>query len=100
MTVNQHTTKCAVGCLIPDADYNSDMEGNSISYVREHLDEEGPDLLIRALKRNGIDCDNEDTMNLLEALQRVHDAEEPSNWSAALEDVAVTYKLNNAAALQ
>ena len=95
MQVNDVTTKCAVGCLIPDSAYNTDMEGNSIVYVRSNMDEEGPGLVVEALALNGVDCRDYETMDLLEKLQTVHDTEEPHNWPAALEDAAIGCRLNN-----
>ncbi len=72
--------KCAIGCLIPDAEYKKSMEGSSIF----GLAEEG--LLPSSLK--------ELNLELLDELQHVHDYTEPSTWLQHLGKVAVKYNLS------
>jgi len=75
--------KCAVGVLIPDDDYDSDMEGSHCRTVRHnYFEEEWKDL----------------NMDLLSELQRVHDTS--GEWSkkgvllkAPIKRIAQKYKL-------
>lgn len=78
-------TKCAVGAMIPDEEYDLEMEGFSVRDL--------PNLQTVIV--------NDDIManiELLESLQCVHDV--PANWDSddlmksALESVAVEYQLD------
>ena len=75
--------KCAVGVLIPDDDYDSDMEGSHCRTIRANYFREEWD---------GLDID------LLASLQRLHDT--PSAWSkngvflkTPIKRIAKKYKL-------
>lgn len=99
-------TKCAVGCLIKDADYDKNMEGESIDEVKDYLNENGPQLppnfiykpgpylIYEALKANEVDCEQSGVLSLLGDLQCCHDYDGPSIWKAALQRVATKHKLN------
>lgn len=58
-------TKCAVGCLLADEEYNSDMEGNSVWGIE----------LPERLKVHA---------GLLSDLQALHDGSSPETWKAEL----------------
>lgn len=73
-----HNTKCAVGCLIPDALYTPNMEGTvvgclpdkfpALGFLSEHLD-------------------------LLHDLQVMHDDSNVEEWECRLESIANAYTL-------
>ncbi len=64
--------KCAIGCLIPDDQYDPTLEGNALIY------NEG----LRALPcMGGLD------INLMDALQTVHDCFAPHSWATDLDKV-------------
>jgi len=71
---------CAVGCLITDEAYDSRIESQGVmdKSVRTALDE------------SGIPTDDE-TLDLLNALQFVHDNYEPSEWPHQLGRVREEY---------
>lgn len=67
-----NSLKCAIGVLIPDAEYNGTMESHSASLVC-HLDKVDPQLLVR--------------------LQVVHDCRGEYTWQSELEQVALEFGL-------
>ena len=67
---------CAVGCLIPDEDYDAQLEGNAIEFVRD-----------------AVPCLGELSLQLLETLQSVHDDEHPTDWHDSLTGVAANFDL-------
>lgn len=69
--------KCAIGCLIPDARYTPDMEGQAAEWkaVREAAGLEQTHL------------------RLAMRLQAVHDTKAPSEWEKELQTVAKHYRL-------
>jgi hypothetical protein len=71
--------RCAVGCLIPDALYSEELEGSNVL----DLPFEVPNA----------------TMELLSALQTVHDGSEPHEWESKLRNLAAqhgfTFNLEN-----
>ena len=71
--------KCAVGCLIPDEEYSSDMEGQCAEalYNRGVLDFLG----------SGIE------VSLLGDLQKLHDEKLPPTWKEGLLLLAEKYSL-------
>ena len=73
--------KCAVGCLIPDDEYDPKMDGLGSLDIRSIL----KDFSIPSL--NGIAVD------LLESLQRVHDNVSPEYWQGKFEEVAHKFGL-------
>mgnify|MGYP006106210197 FL=1 len=68
--------KCAVGCLITDEVYRPSLEGVDLT-DRELWD---------ALLDSGIDMGGK-TLSILQMLQNVHDSNEPSDWSRAIDTV-------------
>jgi hypothetical protein len=68
--------KCAVGCLITDEVYRPSMEGLDLT-DRELWD---------ALLDSGIDMGGK-TLSILQKLQNVHDSNDPSDWSRAIDTV-------------
>ena len=89
---------CAVGCLIPDQYYNSDMEGCSISDMIETEDEydchyKESIALKRALIRSDINIGEEAIIDLLKDLQRVHDDHEPEEWEKEFKKLEERYGL-------
>lgn len=83
--------KCAVGCLIPDELYMSDIETASAELaalgVRDGARER---FLGEIFDEIGIP---KESAYLLGALQGVHDHEHPDEWQQALEFVAEKYGL-------
>jgi len=73
-------TKCAIGCLIPDELYDPKME-NTIAFNIKHFNNK------MLMLFNGIDID------LLEALQEVHDQSSPDQWTNNLKLVAENHNL-------
>ncbi len=80
-------TKCAVGCLIKDEDYDYAIEGQGI--------------LVNNL--NGIQASSlleftptDDQLNLLDKLQAIHDSAQPPEWCAFLRDFAHRHGLDTA----
>lgn len=70
--------KCAVGCLIEDSEYNSDMEGTSVAGLIQ--DNRLPERL-------------KDHSQLLADLQLVHDDWHPNQWEDRLIRTAYRYGL-------
>lgn len=67
---------CAVGCLIADDEYRTDLEGLDVAAL---------------LRATGSQPSH---YGLLDALQRIHDYNHPRNWEANLRDLAVRRGLN------
>lgn len=77
--------KCAVGCLIDDEHYDPSLEGESITSPRvSRAVELSLGILINYKNKN---------LNLLRALQTIHDLDEPSNWAQQLAQLAKNYGL-------
>ncbi len=70
--------KCAVGCLIPDEEYNWSLEGRNIGYNSE----------LRALP-----CMQDMDFNFLTCLQIIHDSCDPTEWQAQLTQLAENHRL-------
>lgn len=68
--------KCAVGCLINDNVYDFSMEGLDLTDRK----------LWNALIDSGIDMSGK-TLSILQKLQHVHDSNDPSDWSRAIDTV-------------
>jgi hypothetical protein len=73
--------KCAAGCLIPDSDYNEEMEGKSWS----------------TLVSSGIIPDTNNY--LIGRLQRVHDVFDPIEWLTKLHELATEMNLDTSKCL-
>lgn len=76
--------KCAVGCIISDEEYKSEMEGFTwgIGFITE------------LVKMGVLDKSAKDTdYNILRSLQEVHDNSLPELWEILLSDCAESYNL-------
>ena len=70
-------TMCAIGCLIPDDEYNVDFEGHNIGGIRSSVKS------LRELE-----------LSLLCDLQSVHDDFDVSAWKSELKRIANDYQLD------
>ena len=76
--------KCAVGCLIEDENYFFGLERFSAHSVAVQV----------ALAKSGVDNIHQgNTLELIGALQKIHDMTEPSSWERNLKAVALNYGL-------
>ena len=75
-------TKCALGCLIADSEYSPSMEGKNAAWVIDPDGEGGPL------------CQYTPFVDLLLALQHVHDSIEPEDWPDELAGVAAKFNLD------
>ena len=75
--------KCAVGVLIADEHYHSDLEEKSANAYP----------VVQAVERSGWPCTPE-AENLYLSLQAVHDDFDPDKWSETLANVAKSYNLD------
>lgn len=83
-----HGTRCAVGCLIPDAVYTPDIEGAGIPGAKDKTIR--GKALSNVLKASGLPPT---AWDLLADLQEVHDDRPPEHWAEALTEVAHRYAL-------
>lgn len=75
--------KCAIGCLISDADYSPEWEGTGLI---------GASAKVKALRRaTGI---AEADIYFASLLMDIHDQTEPDLWPAALEELAEVFGLD------
>ena len=95
-------TKCAVGCLIDDANYHPDMEGYTVEDITYLLQEYGANvngveipadyhsshMLFNALLANKVNCEAPGVLALLDSLQGCHDSYPPSQWEVELQSIA------------
>lgn len=72
--------KCAVGCLITDDAYDSDIEGQGVQW-----DETVHDVLEKSL---GFELSDE-LLDLLDELQGIHDLRPPRQWPDYLAELRV-----------
>lgn len=96
--------KCAVGCLIPDDEYDERFEGAAVTAVRPQpmlspnaYGVHKGKLLAKALRAGGVNTTNERLLELLSELQQVHDTSSPKHWREELLKVAKTYGLGDSA---
>jgi hypothetical protein len=86
---SQNGDKCAIGPLIPDADYNPQLEGLACNEIipsnRDKAKKDFDDLLTKL----GLI----EHLELLNALQQVHDRSQPHTWRMELMDVAEDHGL-------
>lgn len=75
---------CAVGCLIPDDEYDFKMEGQTVDSLLDECDLELSHDLRGFLTTH---------RKLLKDLQWVHDDNDPSDWPKILAEVAKTHNL-------
>lgn len=76
------TIRCAAGHLIPDAEYDPIMEGGTIGGKSD-----ASTIVTACIQREGHDVE------LVKALQLVHDDMDPEDWPAALKEVAEGFGL-------
>lgn len=84
--------KCAVGCLIADEHYRNEYDYGTASYnhVRTMLVASGIDV---ALDNVSGSAAQSQTMELLRALQFVHDLKDVGKWESEFRGVASTFNL-------
>lgn len=75
--------KCAVGCLIPDELYDSNLENNMVSDIKTTLE-----------KSLGVEELGDKDLEFLDVLQFIHDCEFPDNWDFSLREFADDWNLN------
>jgi hypothetical protein len=78
---NEKGLKCAVGCLISDEAYTSEIENLNV------LDEK----VLDVLGLSGVDVKNEETMDMLCILQELHDWQEEGDWKYGLANIADSF---------
>lgn len=81
--------KCAVGCLITEKAYNPVIEGRSLDSFGGPLKE---DPLFKVLRASGVSLEQKN-LELMSALQIIHDVEPPSTWRSKLKQLAAAFKL-------
>ncbi|NBQ67310.1 MAG: hypothetical protein EBU46_00150 [Nitrosomonadaceae bacterium] len=98
--------KCAVGCLINEADYNPLMEkaGSLINFDQFNLyftkvealteKEVAARLIADALKANEVDILDQNVKSLLIHLQSLHDNQDVCHWRSSLQTIALNHHLN------
>lgn len=80
------STKCAIGALIPDELYKSEMEGWDVYRLKDKFPEVASFL--------GLTTDKDrDLFRLLADLQGVHDVYDPEAWEEELQDIATRHEL-------
>lgn len=82
-TQGTETLMCAVGCLIKDEHYSTDLEGLLVIEA----------IVLDALAASGIILDPV-TLELLQDLQRLHDNNNPDAWTDELKVIAKTHNLD------
>lgn len=75
--------KCAVGCLIPDDDYSSDIEGKSIVHLIDGV------YFLPSYLRREFAANNQ----LLIELQDLHDQVPVINWENEFQNIAERFEL-------
>lgn len=78
----QGDLKCAVGCLIPDDQYSSDLEAGGVQTLA--MDD--------VLRFGIVDLNEDETVHFLSRLQQIHDRVSVEYWTTALAEFAT---LNN-----
>jgi hypothetical protein len=71
---------CAVGCLIKDEFYSESIEGCEVCVDR----------VMDALNLSGIDTTDDEILEMLQALQQVHDSAPVKTWATEICRVALT----------
>lgn len=79
----QPDSMCAVGCLILDNFYDSDMEGKTIEYNEYIWD--------AVVKSNPIWKMTENSYHMLRLLQQIHDGEQPDIWEYKLSELNTNF---------
>ncbi|KIG02410.1 hypothetical protein [Caballeronia concitans] len=71
-----HGRKCAIGSLVRDDVYETDLEGVGISYYRHAQDGK----LLRALYASNVNAYDPNVIDLLIELEQVHDDASVDEW--------------------
>ena len=93
----ENGTMCAVGCLIRDEVYTSDIEGYGVCNIgggylgEDHEAGRAYQTLANALYESGVDVYED--RSLLEALQKLHDREQTSDWELGFKAIAEVFEL-------
>lgn len=74
-------TKCAVGCIIPDDEYQESWEGMSVSWI---IDSRLSPTLMQYKEH----------LSMLSYLQSIHDNYKPDVWRKVLKEAATFWKLD------
>ena len=75
--------KCAIGCLIEDDNYSSELESLSVNtYAVKY-----------ALIKSGINTESHTLMSMLGFCQNMHDSNPPDTWMNSLKSVAEQFNL-------
>lgn len=80
-------SSCAVGCLIPDSIYTSDIEMTGVVRLFEH------EMIPDWFHSFGITDREDPKLQFLQQLQNLHDAIGPVGWIQQLFRIAHTYSL-------
>lgn len=88
---------CAIGCLIPDSDYNPLIEGVAVSEIL-YLNEvtfSGRESIItlKNILEKNIQSETEEDYIFLADLQDTHDNFDPQDWPQQLKQIANNYGL-------
>lgn len=75
--------RCPVGFLIPDEYYCPQMEGACV-HGTDPRDAHARGLILAALRKNGVDIYDPETMSLLFQFQQIHDCFTPPYWPEQL----------------
>jgi hypothetical protein len=78
---NPDGLKCAIGCLIPNQLYSPGMEEKSIRQIFKNS------YGLQALFKD-------ESLDLLETLQNLHDMDKPNRWESGLRIIAKDYGLD------
>lgn len=82
--------KCAIGCLIPDEDYDPRMEGMDVACLWRHFPKLQP---LLAPGEDLIGPWNDPWFSLNARLQRIHDLNMIEDWETRLRDLAREFGL-------
>src|SRR5713226_6556873 len=78
---NSEGKKCAVGCLLLEDEYQSDMEGQAIGFIIGHT------------KYNASLMRLSPHIKLIKEFQSLHDNYDVEDWEEGLQDIADVFKL-------
>lgn len=87
---DEEGTSCAIGCLIPDEMYDESMEGHGVSNL----------FYTHSIFKNFLNkkydnvINTDEGMDLVCAMQLVHDAESVCDWKSALKKRAAKFNLD------
>lgn len=87
--------KCAVGCLISDADYSLDFEGAApvaATDLNRFVPEDRVYRINQALMNAGVDMNDRKTAEMVRELQFLHDNKPVHEWATELQLIESNYK--------